>query len=219
MPAGLRPQALAGQSREEILRIALPGWNESFRGGGPVFRQRRGRRPCGARGSRRVVDPRRGRSRGRRADGRRAGGRLCRRGDAGRHPGRGRRGRRLPGRRDARRHDQRLRRCRRVRRFRPRRRDEGHERRLHRDPRQRRRPCRGPHAARPAAGRRQRGQLLCSAHDRRNHRGAGARGIALWVLDAARHGDARRHAGGAAARPSTTTACRICWRSACCSSR
>ena len=28
--AGLRPQALAGQSREAILRIALPGWNESF---------------------------------------------------------------------------------------------------------------------------------------------------------------------------------------------
>jgi formylmethanofuran dehydrogenase subunit C len=28
--AGLRPQALAGRTREEILRIALPGWNQSF---------------------------------------------------------------------------------------------------------------------------------------------------------------------------------------------
>ena len=28
--AGLRPQALAGQAREDILRIALPGWNQSF---------------------------------------------------------------------------------------------------------------------------------------------------------------------------------------------
>jgi formylmethanofuran dehydrogenase subunit C len=28
--AGLRPQALAGQGREALLRIMLPGWNQSF---------------------------------------------------------------------------------------------------------------------------------------------------------------------------------------------
>lgn len=28
--AGLRPQALAGKAREDLLRIALPGWNQSF---------------------------------------------------------------------------------------------------------------------------------------------------------------------------------------------
>ena len=135
--AGLRPQALAGQSREEILRITLPGWNESFPvgelfsvsgedAGHVVLDEVDGsliRVGAGLEGGELTVAGRAGDYAGEAM----RGGTLVVDGEAGDYLGAEMRAGTISVSGAAGR----------VRRFRPRRRDERHERRLHRDPRQR----------------------------------------------------------------------------------